>query len=103
ARTDPEQAYAILDKLSGTTAAALRELKSTVGLLRQESDAEAGDGLAPAPGLGQLPDLVAACATAGLHVSVTEDGEPRPLPPGLDLTAYRIVQEALTNVTKHAA
>ncbi|MEU0136660.1 sensor histidine kinase [Streptomyces sp. NPDC006296] len=101
ARTDPDQAYEILGKLSGTTAAALRELKSTVGLLRQDTDTD--DGLAPAPGLEQLPDLVSACAAAGLDVTVTVDGQPQPLPPGLDLTAYRIVQEALTNVTKHAA
>ncbi|MFF2726388.1 sensor histidine kinase [Streptomyces sp. NPDC058008] len=101
ARADPEQAYEILGRLSETTAAALRELKSTVGLLRQDTDAD--DGLAPAPGLGQLPDLVAACAAAGLEVTVAVDGRPRSLPPGLDLTAYRIVQEALTNVTKHAA
>ncbi|MFF6809326.1 sensor histidine kinase [Streptomyces sp. NPDC012403] len=101
ARADPEKAYEILDKLSGTTAAALRELKATVGLLRQDTDTD--DGLAPAPGLAQLPGLVAACATAGLDVTVTEEGRARPLAPGLDLTAYRIVQEALTNVTKHAA
>ncbi|MFC8224637.1 sensor histidine kinase [Streptomyces sp. NPDC057287] len=101
ARTAPDQAYEILGKLSGTTAAALRELKATVGLLRQDTDAD--DGLAPAPGLEQLPDLVAACAAAGLDVTVAVEGEPRPLTPGLGLTAYRIVQEALTNVTKHAA
>ncbi|MEU7406888.1 MULTISPECIES: sensor histidine kinase [unclassified Streptomyces] len=99
ARSAPEQAYEILSTLSETTTAALRELKSTVGLLRQDTDGE--DELAPAPGLGRLPDLVAACAAADLAVAVTVDGGPRPLTPGLDLTAYRIVQEALTNVTKH--
>lgn len=77
-----------------------RSTASTVGLLRQDTDAQE---LAPAPGLAQLPQLVATCASAGLDVSVTRAGRPRPLPPGLDLTAYRIVQEALTNVTKHAA
>ncbi|MFE4217341.1 sensor histidine kinase [Streptomyces sp. NPDC056844] len=101
ARVDPDRAYEMLDNLSGTTAAALRELKATVGLLRQDTDTP--DGLAPAPGLDQLPDLTAACAAAGLDVTVVVEGEPQPLPPGLDLTAYRIVQEALTNVTKHAA
>ncbi|MFE0799487.1 sensor histidine kinase [Streptomyces sp. NPDC058812] len=100
ARSAPDQAYEILDKLSETTVAALRELKSTVGLLRQDTDTE--DELAPAPGLDRLPDLVAACAAADLAVTVTVAGDPRPLAPGLDLTAYRIVQEALTNVTKHA-
>ncbi|GAA5204262.1 hypothetical protein GCM10023323_06500 [Streptomyces thinghirensis] len=58
--------------------------------------------MAPAPGLDRLPDLVTACAAADLAVTVTVAGDPRPLAPGLDLTAYRIVQEALTNVTKHA-
>ncbi|GHH92043.1 sensor histidine kinase [Streptomyces capillispiralis] len=101
ARTDPDRAYEILGQLSGTTSAALRELKATVGLLRQDTDLD--DELAPAPGLARLPDLVAACAAARLEVTVTEEGRPRPLAPGLDLTAYRIVQEALTNVTKHAA
>ncbi|MET8977490.1 sensor histidine kinase [Streptomyces sp. NPDC004539] len=98
--SNPEQAFAILDQLSGTTASALRELKATVGVLRQESDEE---NLAPAPGLARLPDLTAACAAAGTKVSVETDGDVRALSPAVDLTAYRIVQEALTNVTKHAA
>ncbi|MFF9624792.1 sensor histidine kinase [Streptomyces griseosporeus] len=100
ARTRPDQAIAMIEKLPEVTASALRELKATVGLLRQDTDAQE---LAPAPGLAQLPQLVATCASAGLDVSVTRAGRTRPLPPGLDLTAYRIVQEALTNVTKHAA
>ncbi|MGC2997264.1 sensor histidine kinase [Streptomyces sp. G35A] len=100
ARTRPDQAVAMIEKLPEVTAAALRELKATVGLLRQDTDSEE---LAPAPGLEQLPRLVEACASAGLDVSVTREGQPQPLTPGLDLTAYRIVQEALTNVTKHAA
>lgn len=58
--------------------------------------------LEPAPGLARLPELVAACESAGLEVTVTTEGEPQPLSPGVDLTAFRIVQEALTNVTKHA-
>ncbi|MFI0820964.1 sensor histidine kinase [Streptomyces sp. NPDC021098] len=100
ARTNPGKALEILGQLSETTATALRELKATVELLHQDTDTD--DGLTPAPGLRQLPDLVAACSAAGLDVAVTVDGRPRPLPAGLDLTAYRIVQEALTNVTKHA-
>lgn len=89
----------MIEKLPEVTASALRELKAAVGLLRQDTDSQE---LAPAPGLEQLPQLVETCASAGLDVSVTREGRPRPLPPGLDLTAYRIVQEALTNVTKHA-
>jgi signal transduction histidine kinase len=98
--SNPEQAFEIVARLPETTAAALRELKATVGLLRQDTDPD--DEIAPAPGLGQLPDLVRTCSAAGLDVAVAVEGEPRRLTPGLDLTAYRIIQEALTNVTKHA-
>lgn len=98
--TRPEEARANLEALVATTADALDDLRATVGLLRHDEDA---DGPAePAPGLARLPELVASFGRAGLTVEVTEDGDPRPLPPGTDLTAYRIVQEALTNVTKHS-
>ncbi|WP_399894876.1 sensor histidine kinase [Streptomyces sp. BBFR51] len=99
ARTHPEQAHEILSHLTGTTASALRELKATVGLLRRSDEPE--DALQPPPGLGRLPELVSAFGSAGLLVTVTTEGVRRPLPPGVDLTAFRIVQEALTNVTKH--
>ncbi|GAA1500891.1 sensor histidine kinase [Streptomyces synnematoformans] len=115
ARTRPAQAEEILGELTGTTSAALRELQATVGLLRHAVDAPGADGdgagdgaggagepLQPAPGLSRLPELVAAFESAGLPVTVAVEGAERPLPPGLDLTAYRIVQEALTNVAKHA-
>lgn len=101
ARTHPDQVPPILDDLAGTTSSALRELKATVGLLRQADDPDAP--LEPAPGLGRLGDLTDAFAAAGLTVTVSAQGEERPLSPGVDLTAYRIVQEALTNVAKHAA
>jgi signal transduction histidine kinase len=101
ARTHPQQVQKILDDLVGTTGSALRELKATVGLLRQANEPDAP--LEPTPGLDRLAELTTAFATAGLKVSVTTEGEPRPLSPGVDLTAFRIVQEALTNVTKHAA
>ncbi|WP_449340600.1 sensor histidine kinase [Streptomyces canarius] len=85
---------------ASTTASALRELKATVGLLRQEADTESP--LGPAPGLDRLQELADAFGKAGLPVDVTVEGIPRPLSPSTDLTAFRILQEALTNVTKHA-
>ena len=100
----PEQTRVSLRELVATTGHALDELRATVGLLRQTGDA--GDAMAsegPAPGLARLPDLLESFRRAGLEVAVREEGRARALPPGVDLTAYRIVQEALTNVTKHAA
>ncbi|MFI0895730.1 sensor histidine kinase [Streptomyces sp. NPDC020983] len=102
AATQPEKAREILTALVGTTSSALLELRATVGVLRQAGDPDTGS-LEPAPGLDRLPDLVAACRSAGLDVTVDTRGRARPLTPGVDLTAYRIVQEALTNATKHAS
>ncbi|MFD7134747.1 sensor histidine kinase [Streptomyces sp. NPDC059894] len=96
----PEQTRKSLKELVETTAGALDELRATVGLLRQSGDAAAP--AEPAPGLLRLPALLASFRRAGLEVSVHQEGTARPLPPGVDLTAYRIVQEALTNVTRHA-
>ncbi|NHC45556.1 sensor histidine kinase [Motilibacter aurantiacus] len=96
----PEQSRRALDDLVGTTARALDDLRATVGLLREADDTSAP--AEPAPGLCRLPALVESFGRAGLEVSVHHDGTERPLPPGTDLTAYRIVQEALTNVARHA-
>jgi signal transduction histidine kinase len=74
---------------------AVRELRATLGVLRSEDD---GDG----SGLGQLDGLVARARAAGLPVTLTVTGPQRPLPPDVDQAAYRIVQEALTNVSRHA-
>ena len=97
----PEQARDLLAGLGGSTSAALRELKATVGLLRNPGDDSPAD-TTPAPGLDQLPELIEACRAAGIDVSVATDGTPRRLSPLVELTAFRIVQEALTNVTRHA-
>ncbi|MFI0450109.1 sensor histidine kinase [Actinomadura sp. 6N118] len=96
----PEQTRKSLKELVETTSNALDDLRATVGLLRQSGDAAAP--AEPAPGLSRLPALLESFRRAGLEVSVHQEGKARPLPPGVDLTAYRIVQEALTNVTKHA-
>ncbi|MDQ1040900.1 signal transduction histidine kinase [Streptomyces sp. V3I8] len=102
ALTDPQRTKEILTGLTGTTSSALRELKATLGLLRHDGAPVPGP-LEPSPGLARLPELVSTCASAGFTVTVTTTGEPRPLTSGVDLTAFRIVQEALTNATKHAA
>lgn len=98
--TRPEQTRASLKELVETTSDALDELRATVGLLRQSGDTAAPTE--PAPGLSRLPTLLDSFHRAGLTVSVRQEGVARPLPAGVDLTVYRIVQEALTNVTKHA-
>jgi signal transduction histidine kinase len=74
---------------------AVRELRATLGVLRTEEDSDGS-------GLSQLDSLVARARTAGLPVTVTMTGAKRSLPPDVDQAAYRIVQEALTNVSRHA-
>jgi len=82
-----------------TGRAALAEMRRLLGALREAcADAD----LAPQPGLGDLDALLAAFGRAGLPVRLQVDGEPAPLPPTLDLSAYRVVQEGLTNALKHA-
>jgi signal transduction histidine kinase len=78
---------------------ALDELRHLLGVLRPETDP---DGLGPQPGLADLPRLVEQTRGAGLDVSLAADGVVAGLPARVDLFAYRIVQEALTNVLKHA-
>jgi signal transduction histidine kinase len=99
--TNPDKARTSLDEVVETTRHALDDLRATVGLLRQSDDAPSPHE--PAPGLALVPMLLESFRLAGLEVSVHHDGTAAPLPPAVDLTAYRIIQEALTNVTKHAA
>ncbi len=75
-------------------------MRRLLGILSEDEPQAA---LAPRPGLDRLGDLVAQAQRAGLPVELTVDGEPAMLPRGVDLAAYRIVQEALTNARKHAA
>lgn len=97
----PDAAQQIMHNLTATLDSALGELRATVGLLRAQ-DEPSGPANEPAPGLARLPDLIASFDRIGLTVTLTQDGAAQPLSPGVDLTAYRITQEALTNVSKHA-
>ncbi|MEU0027118.1 sensor histidine kinase [Streptomyces sp. NPDC006335] len=99
-RTDPDRAYEALAHIKETSRAALDELRATVGLLRQPDDAP--DSRAPLPGLADLDVLIGGIRAGGLSVTVTRTGPVRPVAPATDLTAYRIVQESLTNTHKHA-
>jgi signal transduction histidine kinase len=96
---DPEQARHALAAIKGSSRELLREMRSTLGVLRGVDEAPP---LLPAARLDRLDELVADSAAAGLPVEVQVHGEPRPLPAGVDLAAYRIVQEALTNSRRHA-
>jgi signal transduction histidine kinase len=96
----PEQALAALLAIKQASKEALQELRATLGVLRQLG--EPGGSRAPLPGLAQLDVLVARAAEAGRQVEVTVEGERVELPLAVDLAVYRIVQEALTNVARHA-
>ncbi|BCL25885.1 sensor histidine kinase [Streptomyces aurantiacus] len=98
--TKPDKAQHVMQNLTTTLVSALGELRATVGLLRETG--EPPTPVEPAPRLSRLPALLASFGHAGLDVSLTCDGPGQALSSGVDLTAYRIVQEALTNVTKHA-
>jgi signal transduction histidine kinase len=95
----PEQARTALTAIKQASKDALGELRGVLDALRQVDEAAPR---APQAGLAQLDDLVAGARAAGLRVHAEVDGAPRPLPAGVDLAAFRIVQEALTNVTRHA-
>ncbi|MEU6180275.1 sensor histidine kinase [Streptomyces coeruleorubidus] len=94
--SDPEQARTALTTIKAKSKEALGEVRQVLDTLRAPGDAPR----APAPGLDRLPELVEQAASAGLTVDV--EGEPPRLAPGTDLAAFRIVQEALTNVVRHS-
>jgi signal transduction histidine kinase len=112
--THPADARSALGAIQATSREALDEMRRMLGALRHADDVaalEAGDSpagdcesapLLPAPGLGDLDRLVSRTARAGVQVEVTRCGQSRELPASIDMSAYRIVQEALTNVVKHA-
>ncbi|HEV2451883.1 MAG TPA: histidine kinase [Streptosporangiaceae bacterium] len=96
--SDAERAGRALEAIAGTGRQALTEMRRLLGLLRSgDSRAE----LAPQPGLGELSELVDQARAAGMSVTLTLEGAPRPLPEGAELAAYRVVQESLTNTRKH--
>ncbi len=95
----PEQARAALQAISATSRGTLTELRRLLGVLR---DSDGVRSHAPAPGLSDLPHLVDDVRTAGVPAILRVEGEPGIVQPGVELSAYRIVQEALTNVIKHA-
>jgi signal transduction histidine kinase len=96
---DPERAREPLLAVEETGRQALGEMRRLLGILRGDDGRAA---LAPQPSLARVESLAEQVRTAGLPVDLHVEGEPRPLPPGIDLAAYRVVQEALTNALKHA-
>jgi signal transduction histidine kinase len=96
---DPAETREALNAIEHAGEQALAEMRRLLGMLRQTDDALA---LAPQPSLARIDELVGRLAATGLPVEVTVEGEPMALPPGIDVSAYRIVQEALTNTLKHA-
>ena len=95
----PERARQALTAINDVSKQALVELRSVLGVLR---DVDETAPRAPSPGLARLRDLVSSAAAAGLTVHLEEDGPAGPLPADVDVAAYRIVQEALTNSARHA-
>ncbi|HEY4018016.1 MAG TPA: sensor histidine kinase [Pseudonocardiaceae bacterium] len=96
----PDKAKQAIAQVRTACRSALDELATTINLLRAPDEATAPTE--PTVGLAQLPALTASFTAAGLPVDQTVDGVARPIPPAVDLTAYRVIQESLTNVHKHA-
>jgi signal transduction histidine kinase len=96
-RSDPAKAEEVFDTISTTAREALAQLRRALGVLRS-----AEPGRMPQPDLDALPSLMERVRQAGLAATLEEDGERRPVPADLAATAYRIVQESLTNTVKHA-
>jgi signal transduction histidine kinase len=97
-RTDPEAATGALEAIAATGRQALADMRSLLGILREGG----GEAYAPQPDVGTVPALVEDVRRSGLDVDLIVEGTPQPLPAGQSLAAYRIVQESLTNVLKHA-
>jgi len=98
--TNPDKAAEVFGRIEAVGRESLMELRRMLGVLRGSADAEAA--LAPQPGIADIDTAVAHSSTAGIPTELVVEGRRRALAPGIELTAYRIVQEALTNVRKHA-
>ncbi|MDF6020303.1 sensor histidine kinase [Streptomyces sp. JH34] len=98
--SSPDQARQALETISGTGRKALAEMRRLLGVLRTGDSQESGEYV-PQPDVEQIEELVGKVRETGLAVDFKIEGTPRPLPSGVELTAYRIVQEALTNTRKH--
>ena len=96
---DPARADEALATIEDTARTALGEMRRSLGVLRSDGEEAAR---APQPGVGDIDELLANARSGGLDVELNVEGTARPLPQGVDLSAYRIVQEALTNTIKHA-
>lgn len=99
AATDPVRTRTSLEAIESIGREALAEMRRLLGIMRSPEEDEVA--LTPVPGIAGLEALVDNARSAGLQVEIEVQGEVRPLPPGVDLSAYRIVQEALTNALKH--
>ena len=99
AESQPREAQRSLAAIETTSRQALTEMRRLLGVLRQ--DGQARSEITPAPGLQDVPALISHVADGGLTARLQIQGAPLDIPPGVDLTAYRIVQEALTNAIKH--
>jgi signal transduction histidine kinase len=95
---DPKEAVEAIGSVETASRQAIADLQQLVGVLRRQ---EEGDDLIPQPSLRRLPELVEHMQKAGLPVQLTMQGRPQQLPAGVELSAYRIIQEALTNTLKH--
>ena len=97
-RAAPEKAIGALEQIAATGRQALTDMRSLLGVLREDGRQE----YAPQPDVAAIKELVEDVRTSGLDVDLIEEGLPQPMPAGPQLAAYRIVQESLTNVLKHA-